>query len=433
MPARRSATAALLAAAALLGVPEPAGAQVAPALPAAQHVAVTVDRESPRRVKSVVGLLQGASTSLPESRWIDRLRPALWRGTPEGVPLLRAARAGARFELVVSDLWGYPGLDWYGRVAPWRDLDAWRGFVTDLARRYGGRGFVWDVWNEPDREYSWTGTRAQFHETYRVAAQAIRAAAGPGETIAGPSVSAFRRGWLSGLVGFCADRGCAVDALTWHEFADGTSIIAISRHARSARALLRSPAGAAVGLRSVEVNEVGGRGDALLPGEQVAYLDQLERGRVDAAARACWQDPSGTNTCRESTLDGLLDSDTRRPRAVWWVLEAYGAGVRSRVASRSGHPALAVLAARRGRGAQVLLGSFDGHDRHAPGPLAVDLRVRGLASSAVTVTVTRIPAGGEAAMTPEPEPSFRLAVDGGAVSVRLPPIALHEAMVVRLS
>ena len=88
--------------------------------------------------------------------------------------------------LVVSDLWGYPGAGWYGRQAPWDDWDAWSAFVRDLARRNGDHDMVWDIWNEPDVPYFWTGTEAQYHELYRRAYIAIRQELGTRATVASP-------------------------------------------------------------------------------------------------------------------------------------------------------------------------------------------------------------------------------------------------------
>ncbi len=121
----------------------------------------------------------------------------------ESAPYDRASRFGARYILVLSDLWGYPGANWYGRQAPWQDFGRWARFVGDVARANRGRSLVWDVWNEPDQPYFWNGTEAQFHETYRVAYQVIRQELGPDAVVAGPSVSAFRWPWLVGLLAYC--------------------------------------------------------------------------------------------------------------------------------------------------------------------------------------------------------------------------------------
>ena len=74
-------------------------------------------------------------------------------------------------------------------------------------------------------------------------------------------------------------------------------------HLRRARTwLVRNPAYAPLGLRELHVNETVGGGDGLYPGEQLAYLAELERGHADLGGRACWLEPSGLDECVTPTL-----------------------------------------------------------------------------------------------------------------------------------
>lgn len=171
------------AAAIVVLAPVPSALAAAPA----QGV-VTVDFAHAVPARSAVGLLHGMDEREPPDRLIAPLSPRTWRGDLESATYDRASRLGARYILVLSDLWGYPGANWYGREPPWTDFGRWADFVRDVARANRGRALVWDIWNEPDRPYFWNGTEAQFHETYRVAYEAIRHALGPDAAIAGPSV-----------------------------------------------------------------------------------------------------------------------------------------------------------------------------------------------------------------------------------------------------
>jgi hypothetical protein len=406
-----------------------------PVLPAA----ATVDFARAVDARSSVGLLHGMDAREPPDRWIAPLAPRSWRGDMESASYDRATRFGARYILVLSDLWGYPGANWYGRRPPWADLARWAGFVRGVARAYRGRPLVWDVWNEPDQPYFWNGTEAQFHETYRVAYEVIRQELGAQAVIAGPSVSGFRWSWLVGLLDYCRQADCEVNALSWHELAGGGAVRAIPDHLRRARrALVRNPALVAVGLRELHVNESVGRGDALFPGEQLAYLALLERGRADAAARACWPDPSGADNCLGHTLDGLLDSRSSRPRGDWWTTAWYARGVPSRVAASSTSPDVIALAAARSptaHHAEILLGEYG--DR--PQPVTVRVAMRGLralrflrGSRRVALAAFRIVNAGEAPVSPAPLPVRSLPVTRGAAeaTVRVGP---HEVVLLRLS
>ena len=61
----------------------------------------------------------------------------------------------------------------------------------------------WDLWNEPDLEYFWGRSQAQFFETWKHAHQRVRAK-DPNAVIVGPSIGYFvtqgvnrvQGGWL---------------------------------------------------------------------------------------------------------------------------------------------------------------------------------------------------------------------------------------------
>ncbi len=422
----------------------PAGAAVAPP---ALTALTSVDFARPVATHSLVGFLHGLDDLQPADRLVVPLHPTLWRGSIDSAPFVRAVGFGARYMLVVSDLWGYPGAGWYGRQAPWEDWDAWSAFVRDLARRYGDHDMVWDIWNEPDVPYFWTGTEAQYHELYRRAYVAIRQELGARATIAGPSVSAFRWDWLVGLLDYCRGADCAVDALSWHELPGGRGVAAIADHLRRARAgLLGNPAYVPLGVRGLYIGEYVGEGDALWPGEVLGYLAQLESGGASEAAHACWHDPSGADTCTQHTLDGLLDGATMRPRAPWWAMRWYARGTDSRVRSRSTDPALAVMAARRPGGsdwrhAEILLGYLDTHDRPLPPRTDVLLAVRGLSqlkfmrgATVPHLTAYRVRSSGQAPVTPVAvRAPVVVRARRGELVLRVRGLRLHDALLLRLS
>jgi hypothetical protein len=428
----------------MLGLILTAALAASGAAPPAPAPGVSVDFARPVHARSMVGLLHGVDARRPPDRLIKPLAPQVWRGNLRSAPYDRVTKLGARYVVVVSDLWGYPGANWYGRRPPWEDLDAWRSFVRELARSTLGQQMVWDVWNEPDQPYFWNGTRDQLYATYAAAYTALRSELGPRAIIAGPSVSMFRWGWLVGLLEYCRQADCEVNALSWHELPGETSSLAtISDHLRRARTwLVRNPAYAALGLRALHVNETVGGGDGLYPGEQLAYLAELEAGHADLATRACWREPSGLDECQAPTLDGLLESKTMRPRASWWVTAWYARQVRSRVWSRSAAGTVEVLAARRAprRGrAEVLIGAFDPHSGTAPTPATVRVVLGGLRGlrflhgrRRVRVATYRLHGAGEAAAYPQGMGArlFPIARGAAALTVTLQP---HDAVLLRLS
>jgi hypothetical protein len=55
-----------------------------------------------------------------------------------------------------------------------RDMDDWRNYVRAVATRYKGRIHDWEIWNEPNRPQSWTGTVDQMVDLTREAAAILK-------------------------------------------------------------------------------------------------------------------------------------------------------------------------------------------------------------------------------------------------------------------
>lgn len=404
---------------------------------------VTVDFSRPLPTSgSMLGFLHSLGKNSPDGRWIAPLDPAVWRGNPLSASYERATGFGARYVLVVSDLWGYPGAGWYGRQPPWEHPGQWFVFVRNLALAYRNRPLVWDIWNEPNVQYFWNGTQAQYYQTYGIAQAAIRSVLGSSAVFAGPSVDGFRWSWLYGLLDYCRQQRCRVDILTWAEL-QPAGINFISDHVGQARQrLLANRSLAPTGVRSIYVNEYLAQSDALYPGSLVAYLDELERGGADTASMACWPYTRGATTCNEQTLDGLLAPGSLRPRGVWWTARAYAEGVGSRVTVSSSAAGVATIAAARSPDqshAQVLIGYFD---THRPLSRSVGIRVvlRGLAALPFLRTARKLRVSLQrllaTASPSDPQPigiPQDVPVSRGTATIVVPPIAVHDAVVVRLS
>jgi xylan 1,4-beta-xylosidase len=110
---------------------------------------------------------------------------------------------------------------------PPKDYDKWGGLVRALvehcAARYGAepvRGWLWELWNEPDILY-WRGTPEQFHALYDVTAAAVKTAL-PGAQVGGPATTGDlgpgRRGheFLEGFLAHCARRRTPLDFVSFH-------------------------------------------------------------------------------------------------------------------------------------------------------------------------------------------------------------------------
>ncbi len=64
-----------------------------------------------------------------------------------------------------------------GLYLPWDDPgNYWGDFVYDVVSRYGGTVKHWEMWNEAEWSYFWTGSEADYAQLLRVGYQATRAA-----------------------------------------------------------------------------------------------------------------------------------------------------------------------------------------------------------------------------------------------------------------
>jgi len=410
----------------------------APLAPEAGRADVAVSASLDERVEtrgSMNGFIHSLDATLPADDKVVSLAPRLWRSEPMRAPIDRAIAFGAQYQLVLSDLWGYPQSDWNGRGPPWRDLAAWEGFVRDTARAYRSRPVTWDIWNEPNDPGFWRGGQRRFLEVYSRANRVLREELGPEIVIGGPSISRYAPRWLAGFLDHCLAADCRVSFLSWHENLEPVDPLdSISAHLTDARRrFMEEPRYAPLGLREIHINEYVGKSDRYLAGETVSYVDQLERGGADRAARSCWS----SQDCSPASLDGLL-TPGGVPRSVWWAHRWYAQGAKSRVRSESSHTTVPVLAAAEPTRAQVLLGYAP--RRGALEPRAPSLkRVRLTLRGGVLRTAPRVHVRAEivqGASGEEPEPTPLLVVDRllepekGTLRLKLPELGLHEAMLV---
>lgn len=113
-----------------------------------------------------------------------------------------------------------PG-DWgAGATGPVRDVEDWRTFVRTVATRYKGRINTYELWNEPDRQRSWTGDMGSMVEMARVAYETLKQV-DPGITVVSPSAT-YGKGpaWLADFLQKGGVR--CVDVIGYHFYTGGT-------------------------------------------------------------------------------------------------------------------------------------------------------------------------------------------------------------------
>ncbi|SPL90646.1 Beta-xylosidase [[Actinomadura] parvosata subsp. kistnae] len=108
-------------------------------------------------------------------------------------------------------------------ISPPKDFEAWgdlvRALVEHLAARYGLRDLIdrwaFEVWNEPNLDVFWSGTREEYFLLYDVTAAAVRDVH-PDLRVGGPASAA--NGWVEDLLAHVARSGAALDFVSTHTY-----------------------------------------------------------------------------------------------------------------------------------------------------------------------------------------------------------------------
>ncbi|MEU8298678.1 xylan 1,4-beta-xylosidase [Micromonospora sp. NPDC048909] len=126
-----------------------------------------------------------------------------------------------------------------GVSSPPRDWDRWAALVGDLVRhlraRVGDdelRRWAVEVWNEPDLDCFWSGSREDYLRMYDVTARAVREAC-PGLPVGGPATAATK--WIEPFLDHVDASGAPLDFLSTHVYGSPPLDLrpALARHGRA--------------------------------------------------------------------------------------------------------------------------------------------------------------------------------------------------------
>jgi xylan 1,4-beta-xylosidase len=131
-----------------------------------------------------------------------------------------------------------------GVSSPPRDWDRWgrlvRDLVQHLADRYGLQElrdhWAFEVWNEPNLEYFWSGDAGDYLRLYDTAARAVRSV-DPWLRVGGPASAAV--GWVEDLLAHAAAEGVPLDFVSTHLYGSPPLDLrpALRRHGRDDAAI----------------------------------------------------------------------------------------------------------------------------------------------------------------------------------------------------
>lgn len=111
---------------------------------------------------------------------------------------------------------------WHGNVTQPKDWNKWSDFiratVAHWTQRYGTeevKSWYFEVWNEPNLDFFFAGTQADYFKLYETTARAIKAV-DPLYRVGGPATAGCA--WVPEFLAFCAKNHVPVDFVTTHTY-----------------------------------------------------------------------------------------------------------------------------------------------------------------------------------------------------------------------
>ncbi len=286
------------------------------------------------------GYLHGFSIGSLDTNRVAALKPRHWRLAHE-FTFQEARRHGASVTWILSD--GYANaVGGYPNAKPWLNWTGYenflRAYLQNIRSQFPNDPVAfYDIWNEPDHPFFWSGTYQQtlelFARTYNVVKEFDADA-----RLVGPSISWFRPNnpGVENVTGFLADLdsqyGIRLDAVAWHEnggaFHGGPKPEDILTNTEIVRARLEQNFGTGYA-PELHINEYTGTQEHLSPGWNVGYLYYIDLADIDASMRSCWTvlERSGQTEVTYSGcgfgMDGMFLQNGRTPQPAYWVYQRY--------------------------------------------------------------------------------------------------------------
>jgi len=111
---------------------------------------------------------------------------------------------------------------WQANITPPKDYNKWAGLITALTKhwteRYGEaevKQWYFEVWNEPNLQYFWSGTQADYFHLYQVTANAVKSVS-KSYRVGGPATA--EHAWIPELIKYCTDHKLPIDFISTHTY-----------------------------------------------------------------------------------------------------------------------------------------------------------------------------------------------------------------------
>lgn len=322
---------------------------------------ITIDCSKSVVVKhSMSGLLLSINQKKPSLQLIKDINPAYWRNSSLNNQVrLKMDSINAKQIFIISDVYQYPGSkkNW---KSPKDDPKSWEDAVMKTVQYHQKfkQNVIYDIWNEPNVKFFWNESDHDLFDTFKLASQKIRSMPGGDKIqLSGPSISKLDTTYLRKFLNYCLSNDIRLDILSWHEFRTGNDISNIEEDINWVRTnFLNHPKYDPLQIKSLQINEIVGKADQFNPAVILSYFYYLEKSGVDAACKACWDEPSGVNNCFNNSLDGLLDPKNHETRAAYWAYKFYNQSLNSRLSSTANNKNIVSFANFQNNKIQLLIG-----------------------------------------------------------------------------
>lgn len=111
---------------------------------------------------------------------------------------------------------------WKGNVTPPKDYKKWDDLIKNLTihwkERYGEKevsSWYFEVWNEPNLKYFFSGTMNDYFKLYQETANTIKSVS-PNFRVGGPATAA--NAWVPETISFCATNKVPIDFISTHDY-----------------------------------------------------------------------------------------------------------------------------------------------------------------------------------------------------------------------
>ncbi|MGA1977129.1 MAG: glycoside hydrolase [Bacteroidales bacterium] len=111
---------------------------------------------------------------------------------------------------------------WRGNVTPPKDYMKWEGLIRNLVlhftERYGSdevKTWYFEVWNEPNLNYFWSGTQEEYFKLYTHTVNAIKSV-NKSYRVGGPATAGAA--WVTDMISFCTKNNLPLDFISTHSY-----------------------------------------------------------------------------------------------------------------------------------------------------------------------------------------------------------------------